>query len=209
MSWLIQADEQRDNQLAILDALTFAIIKHRNQKRKGTDTPYIVHPIDVMKILVSAGVDDVDILRAALLHDTVEDTDTTQLEILHKFGSKVSSIVAEVTDNKSLSKHERKILQIQHAKISSKEARLVKLADKISNLTDLTTHVPPGWSKKRVKGYFIWSCVVYRAGLQGYNRILDGRICELFDNMGVTSLTPDIFDELFHEYIESMKKVAD
>lgn len=97
---------------------------------------------------------DPDVIVAALLHDTVEDTETTFEEIEKHFGQKTRKIVEEVTDDKSLPKQERKRLQIVHAPKSSREAKLVKLADKLYNLRDLEKETPVGWSSERVDEYF-------------------------------------------------------
>lgn len=97
---------------------------------------------------------DPSVIVAALLHDTVEDTDTTFEEIEEHFGAKVRKIVEEVTDDKSLPKQERKQLQIDHAPNSSPEAKLVKLADKLYNLRDLEKEIPEGWSIERTNEYF-------------------------------------------------------
>ena len=97
----------------ILKATQFSALKHQNQKRKDGKTPYVIHPISVAMILSEiGGIDDEEILSAALLHDTIEDTDTTADEIDREFGSKISSIVEELTDNKELSYSERKQFQI-------------------------------------------------------------------------------------------------
>lgn len=98
---------------------------------------------------------DPDVIMAAMLHDTVEDTNTTFEEIEEVFGRKIRKIVEEVTDDKSLSRAERKRLQIEHAPGSSKEAKLVKLADKLYNLRDLLKEVPLGWDSKRRHDYFL------------------------------------------------------
>lgn len=82
--------------------------------------------------------------QAALLHDTVEDTDTTLAELEAKFGPIVARIVQEVTDDKSLSKQERKQLQVEHAPHCSHQAKLVKLSDKLYNLRDLNRCTPVG-----------------------------------------------------------------
>lgn len=104
--------------------------------------------LGVAHILTSEGnVYDTEVIQAALLHDTVEDTDTTFQEIQQRFGSAVRKIVEEVTDDKSLPKMERKRLQIAHAKDSSYEAKLVKLADKLYNLRDLQRCAPRGWTE--------------------------------------------------------------
>ncbi|XP_053672034.1 guanosine-3',5'-bis(diphosphate) 3'-pyrophosphohydrolase MESH1 [Anopheles nili] len=138
--------------------VNFATIKHRNQRRKDADeTPYINHPIGVAFILTEAGVTDFEVLQAAILHDTVEDTDTTFEEIEQHFGPTVKSLVQELTDDKSLPKQERKRLQIEHALTMSHQAKLVKLADKIYNLRDLQRCKPVGWTDDRCREYFCWA----------------------------------------------------
>lgn len=145
----------------ILKATKFSTLKHQNQKRKDGKTPYIIHPISVAIILVEiGGIDDNEILSAALLHDTVEDTDATILEIEKEFGSRVRSIVEELTDNKQLTYSERKQLQVDHAHNLSKEATLVKIADKISNVTDVMNDCPPKWDENKCKEYVEWAEVV-------------------------------------------------
>lgn len=133
--------------------MNFAAIKHRDQRRHDSiETPYINHPVGVAYILTSKGnVTDLDVLMAAILHDTVEDTNTTFDEIENAFGTKIKNIVAEVTDDKSLPKMERKRLQIEHALTVSREAKLVKLADKLYNLRDLQKELPKGWTEVRFR----------------------------------------------------------
>lgn len=94
------------------------------------------------------------VIIAAILHDTVEDTDTTFEEIETQFGTEVRNIVKELTDDKSLPKVERKRLQIENAPKCSHKAKLIKLADKLYNLRDLQKAIPVGWSEDRVKEYF-------------------------------------------------------
>ena len=122
----------------ILKAAHFAAQKHRDQRRKDKHaSPYIIHPISVaLEIAQTGGVDDPEILAAALLHDTIEDTETTSEELKEQFGKQVCKYVLEVTDDKSLLKDERKEKQIEHAETLSKGAVLIKLGDKISNVTD-------------------------------------------------------------------------
>ncbi|KAJ9575166.1 hypothetical protein L9F63_025884 [Diploptera punctata] len=154
------ATESADDILrVIIKCINFAAIKHKNQRRKDPEqTPYINHPIGVAKILTEEGnVQDVNIIQAALLHDTVEDTETSFEEIEDEFGSTVCQIVKEVTDDKTLPKAERKRLQIEHAPASSPGAKLVKLADKLYNLRDLERVPPQGWSAERVQEYFNWA----------------------------------------------------
>lgn len=143
----------------LVAALEFAAKKHRDQRRKDhAASPYINHPIALVQILVGdANIQDEVVLAAALLHDTIEDTDTTAEEITEHFGEKISSIVLEVTDDVSLSRSERKALQIAHAPTLSPEAALVKLADKIANLRDLSIAPPLNWSEKRKNDYCQWA----------------------------------------------------
>ena len=143
----------------LLKALAFAAHKHRDQRRKDPEaSPYINHPIALADVLVNeGGVSDVEVLCAALLHDTVEDTATTPAELEEIFGSRVAGIVAEVTDDKDLPKAERKRLQVERAGELSPEAKLVKLADKICNLRDVAERAPPSWDLARRREYFDWA----------------------------------------------------
>ena len=143
----------------LMTALTFAADKHKNQRRKDADaSPYINHPIALVNLLLNeAGVEDQRVLIAAILHDTIEDTDTTEQELVKHFGKDVADIVLEVTDDKALPKAERKRLQIEHAAHISRRAKLVKLADKICNLRDISASPPAGWSVDRKREYFDWA----------------------------------------------------
>ena len=120
-------------------ALVFAAHKHRNQRRKNVEAaPYINHPIAVAELLWTTGeVRDASILAAAILHDTIEDTDTSADELREQFGERICSIVLEVTDDKTLPKEDRKRLQIEHAPHRSPEASAVKLSDKTCNIRDM------------------------------------------------------------------------
>ena len=135
----------------ILIAASFAADKHKQQRRKGSDAdPYINHPLEVARILAEVGeVDDNDMIIAGLLHDTVEDTETTFAEIEEKFGTRIAGFVRELTDDKSLPKAERKRLQVEHAPHMTHEAKQIKLADKISNIRDVTNNPPANWSVER------------------------------------------------------------
>lgn len=146
----------------LLTAISFAADKHRNQRRKDAEsTPYINHPLQLACLLATeGGVDDVDTLIAAVLHDTVEDTETTHAELVERFGRGVADIVAEVTDDTSLPKADRKRMQIRHAPHMSNEAALVKLADKTCNLRDVANRAPKGWSLERKQEYFDWGRAV-------------------------------------------------
>jgi guanosine-3',5'-bis(diphosphate) 3'-pyrophosphohydrolase len=159
----------------LIDALAFAADKHRTQRRKDPEaSPYINHPIALARVLsVEGRVRDVRTLAAAVLHDTLEDTKTTYEELHERFGPAIAGIVREVTDDKTLSPPERKRLQIEHAGELSKRARLVKLADKISNLRDLTLNAPAEWSLQRRRDYFDWAKKVIDK-VRGTNKKLEG-----------------------------------
>lgn len=146
----------------LVAAIAFAADKHRNQRRKDHEaSPYINHPIALANVLANeAGVEDERVLLAAVLHDTIEDTETTEQELIRLFGTEVADIVMEVTDDKALPKAERKQLQIEHAPHISRRAKLVKLADKICNLRDIAKSPPADWSVERKREYFDWAKAV-------------------------------------------------
>ncbi len=158
----------------LLDALAFAADKHRNQRRKNVDaSPYINHPIALARVLgVEGGVEDTAVIAAALLHDTIEDTEATFDELVERFGQRVADIVAEVTDDKNLLKHELKALQIAHAPHLTPEAKLVKLADKICNLRDMALAPPADWPLERRRQYFDWAREVVN-GVRGVHPALE------------------------------------
>lgn len=152
----------------VFHALAFAAEKHRDQRRKNScASPYINHPIALVDVLVNEGdINDGVTLCAAILHDTVEDTETTIAELTGKFGREIAGVVAEVTDDKSLADDARKALQVKLTARASSRAKLVKLADKICNLRDLATAPPPDWSVERRRAYFDWAHQVI-AGTRG------------------------------------------
>jgi guanosine-3',5'-bis(diphosphate) 3'-pyrophosphohydrolase len=132
---------------SFVKAVAFAAEKHRNQRRKDADaSPYINHPTARAN---EGGVSDATVLCAAVRHDTTEDTETTENQLTTTFGSHVSSVVLEVTDDKSIEKHVRKQRQIEHAPHISTKDKLVKLADKICNLRDILASPPANWSTER------------------------------------------------------------
>ncbi len=142
----------------VLRAAAFAAEKHRNQRRKDEEaSPYINHPIQLAYILVQADIEDPVVLAAALLHDTIEDTNTTLEELQIVFGYEIAGIVAECSDDKALTKLERKQAQIDHAAAISRNAKLVKIADKIANVNDINDAPPAGWSLERKREYFDWA----------------------------------------------------
>lgn len=150
-----------ENFALVLRALHFAADKHRDHRRKDIHaSPYINHPIYVAQILSEVGIEDPEVLAGAILHDTVEDTETSLGELALEFGDRVARIVAEVTDDKTLPREERKRLQIEHAPELSDEAALVKVADKISNVEDVLENPPDGWDEARRKQYVEWASAV-------------------------------------------------
>ena len=162
----------------LVDAVAFAAYKHRRQRRKDKEaSPYINHPIALARVLsVEVGLSDPVLLAAAVLHDTLEDTETTFEELKERFGAQVASIVLEVTDDKTLPKKERKRLQIRHAAHLSRRAKLVKLADKICNIRDVAASPPESWPLRRRRQYFDWAKEVVDR-VRGTSRKLEG----LFD----------------------------
>ena len=176
----------------VLSAASFAATRHTTQRRKdAAASPYINHPLALGDILASeGGVEDAEVIAAALLHDTVEDTETSIEELVTLFGERVASMVAEVTDDKSLDSAERKRLQIVKAASKSPGAKLVKLADKIANLRDLASAPPADWSDERRLGYFEWARnVIY--GLRGSSTSLEAAFDEAYAR-GMRSLqAPD------------------
>jgi guanosine-3',5'-bis(diphosphate) 3'-pyrophosphohydrolase len=143
----------------LLKALAFAAHKHKDQRRKDVDaSPYVNHPISLADILCNEGhVTDIETICSALLHDTIEDTEATAEEIKQEFGDTIWNIVMDVTDDKSLTKTARKQAQIDHAAHISDKAKLVKMADKISNLRDVRNNAPADWSLQRRQEYFDWA----------------------------------------------------
>ncbi len=141
----------------LLKAVEYAAEKHEGQTRKDAEkTPYIIHPIGVAKLLWEVGnIRNVNVLTAALLHDTLEDTDATEQEIEVLFGSRVLYTVKEVTNDPSLSSQENKERQIEHAPTMSLDGQLVKLADRLYNVRDLNPP-PPSWSDEKVNEYYGW-----------------------------------------------------
>jgi guanosine-3',5'-bis(diphosphate) 3'-pyrophosphohydrolase len=164
--------------VTVARALDFSARKHAAQRRKGRDAePYVNHLAEVALLLAEAtGGADVTLVVAGLLHDTIEDTDATPEEITREFGASVASVVAEVTDDKSLPRQTRKNLQVETAASKSTRARLIKIADKISNLRSIAASPPLGWGAARKRAYFEWARAVADR-CRGANRRLDA----LFD----------------------------
>lgn len=159
----------------IFKAARFAADKHRNQRRKDVEaSPYINHPIALAHVLANeGGITDPVVLCGALLHDTIEDTNTTADELRTEFGDEITDVVLDVTDDKGIrDKARRKQLQIEHAPHISPKAKLVKLADKICNLRDIAASPPSDWSRERKTEYFVWASRVV-AGVRGTHPTLE------------------------------------
>src|SRR5262249_36488886 len=153
-------------------AADFAARRHCDQRRKGAaHEPYINHLAEVAAMLAAATMDPT-LVAAGFLHDTLEDTATEFEELKAQFGERVASLVAEVTDDKSLRKAERKRLQVGKAPAKTEGARLIKIADKASNLRALALSPPAGWGNERALEYVDWAEQVV-AGCRGLNAALE------------------------------------
>ena len=161
----------------LLRAAAFAAERHRKQRRKGADRdPYINHPIRVAALLAGVGgVRDLDVLVAALLHDTVEDTETTPAQLEKAFGKRVRRLVAEVSDDKTLPKATRKRRQAEHAPHLSREAKQIKLADLAANVIELGQRPPDDWSLARKREYLMWEARV-ADGCRGASAALEAHL---------------------------------
>lgn len=170
----------------LIAALDYAAQQHRDQRRKGAEAaPYINHPIALLKILaVEAGIEDADVLTAAVLHDVIEDCSGPRQEFIAQrraeigtqFGPLVLQLVEAVTDDKALPKAARKQAQVEHAAHLPRAAKLVKLADKTANVRDIGIAPPQDWERARIDAYFDWAQAVVDA-MRGTDAILEG----LFD----------------------------
>jgi guanosine-3',5'-bis(diphosphate) 3'-pyrophosphohydrolase len=178
--------------ITVLKAADAAARWHVHQKRKGVaQEPYINHLLEVA-MLVADATDgkDTNLVVAALLHDAIEDQEVPREMIAEAFGEDVASLVEEVTDDKSLEKQERKRLQVAHAPKKSDRAKVIKLADKTSNLRTISTSPSPEWSVKRRLEYVVWAREV-AVGLRGVN----GRLEAEFDRAATAaeqSVTPKL-----------------
>lgn len=153
----------------------FAAMKHRHQTRKNPQqTPYINHPLAVARILAESGVRDLATLQAALLHDTLEDTEATRAELAAIFGSKVADLVHRLTDEEGLRPLHQKFRQLRRVKSLPLQSKLVRIADKIHNVWDLMRHGIPGWSQSKTERYVAWACEMVEA-LRGTHAALEQR----------------------------------
>ena len=159
--------------LLLTATLDFACRKHVHQRRKGEIAePYINHLAEVAHLVAEAtGGADTGLIAAALLHDCIEDQGVTRAEIAARFGEDVAALVMEVTDDKSTPKEMRKQAQVDHAAHISPRAKILKIADKTSNLRAIL-HSPPPWPLSRKRRYFAWARAV-AAGARGHNAGID------------------------------------
>lgn len=189
----------------LTSAINFATIAHQNQRRKNlASTPYINHPIEVMDILSQAGIADIDILCAAVLHDTIEDCGVSYDDICNNFGFDVANIVKECSDDKSLPKKIRKQQQIIHARNASIGAKIVKSADKLSNLRSLDVDPPSFWTAEEIDGYFVWSFHVWNEA-KGHLKKLDEQLEDLFRKRGMFDISQDELEKRLHLYYQKME----
>ena len=163
-------------------AADYAARQHIAQRRKGERAePYINHLTEVAALLAEAtDGNDVVLLMGGLLHDTLEDTDATYEDLEQRFGPEVAALVAEVTDDKSLPKEERKRLQIETTAEKSRRAKLLKIADKTSNLRGLVGSPPVGWTEARLRDYVVWAHEVVRS-CRGLNPRLEAAFDEAYE----------------------------
>lgn len=174
----------------LIQAIDFAAEKHKNQKRKDKNsTPYINHPIRVMKLIKDYSASSLDrkVIIGALLHDVLEDTNTTDQELIDRFGRDIYNVVKECTDDKSLDKITRKKLAIKNASQCSKEAKIIKLADKLTNLSDLIDHPPSFWSLKEIHGYFCW-CKALVDQIRDTDSRLEYQLDRLFEKANIQQI---------------------
>jgi (p)ppGpp synthase/HD superfamily hydrolase len=177
--------------IAVLKAADAAARWHVHQRRKGaTQEPYINHLLEVASLVAEATEGkDPNLVIAALLHDAIEDQEVPRTMIADVFGEDVAALVEEVTDDKGLEKEERKRLQVEHASGKSKRAKVLKLADKTSNLRTVSASPSPDWSVKRRLGYVTWARDV-AAGLRGTSPWLEDQF-DIAAAAAERSVTPE------------------
>jgi (p)ppGpp synthase/HD superfamily hydrolase len=183
--------------LLISRAWHFSAQRHASQRRKGrAQEPYVNHLAEVAELVATATEQqqDANLVAAAVLHDTVEDTATLLTELASVFNADIANLVAEVTDDKSLEKAVRKKLQVEHAAAKSERAKIIKLADKTSNLRSILKSPPENWDLQRRQEYLDWALDVAK-GLRGVNVWLEAQFDEAAEQLatycvGSTRLYP-------------------
>jgi GTP diphosphokinase / guanosine-3',5'-bis(diphosphate) 3'-diphosphatase len=178
MKSVMMGSEMRD-WLQVLKASNAAARWHVHRRRKGpAEEPYINHLLEVAMLVAEAtDGNDTNLVIAALLHDAIEDSEVPRELIAEAFGEDVASIVVEVTDDKELPKATRKLNQVKTAAMKSPRAKLLKLADKTSNLRAVAASPPSDWSVRRRIEYVRWAREVVE-GLRGVNPELEAEFDE-------------------------------
>lgn len=178
--------------IAVLRAADMAARWHVHQRRKGiAQEPDINHLLEVASLVAEAtGGTDPDVVIAALLHDAIEDQDVTSEALASEFGQHVADIVLEVSDEKALPKEERKRKQVENAGKKSHKAKLIKLADKTSNLRTIAISPAADWSVKRKLENIEWAKSVV-IGLRGTSPWLEQQFDEAAA-VAVRSLNPSM-----------------
>ncbi len=173
--------------LLLAQAWHFSTQRHANQRRKGeAQEPYVNHLAEVAELVAMATKgQDANLVAAAVLHDTVEDTPTLPAELVSVFNIDIADLVGEVTDDKKFEKAERKKLQVEHAHSRSDRAKIIKLADKTSNLRSLVKSPPVDWNLQRRQEYLDWALEVAR-GLRGVNTWLEAQFDEAAEQLAVS-----------------------
>lgn len=184
-------------------AIIYATEKHQGQKRKNSKADdYIMHPLEVMQILHDNGASDELTLIGAVLHDTIEDTSATYEEICGQFGNEVGDVVQEVSDDKTLPKLVRKKRQVSEIAKKSFSARMIKIADKMSNTKDLLIDPPKNWTPVDINGYMLWSKQVCEnaRSIGDTPSKLETAVRKHFEDLGISNSNYDLI-----AYYESME----
>jgi guanosine-3',5'-bis(diphosphate) 3'-pyrophosphohydrolase len=160
----------------VSEAAEFAARCHTGMARKGRgNEPYVNHLAEVAKLLaeVTDGA-DAELVAAGWLHDTIEDDKATREELARQFGERVATLVVEVTDDMNLSQAERRQKQVEDAPHKSPDAKLIKIADKVSNIYARVAPQPSEAQRVDLAAYTIWAEKVV-AGCRGINSMLDAK----------------------------------
>lgn len=190
----------------LLHATSFAAEAHKFQKRKNDDSSFICHPLSAAYFIQSQldnSINSLRIIIATILHDTIEDTSIKIEDIEKEFGKEIASIVFEVTDDRTLSKRERKRAQLEHITKISKEAKFVKAADMYHNLNALKTLPPKNWSIEYIQGYFVWKKTIFEKGIKGINSKID----EIFEEWFFSDDAQFIVDNIKYDCIPKNKNL--
>lgn len=173
--------------MLVAKAYRCAAVWHAQQRRKGEAAePYVNHLAEVAELVSEAtGGSDFNLIAAAVLHDAVEDAGITHDQIAEEFNPDVARLVREVTDDKSLPKEERKRLQVEHAPHKSARAKILKIADKTSNLRGILNSPPADWSVDRKREYLAWARRVV-AGARGHCESLERAFDEAAERLEAT-----------------------